>query len=143
MSISVNFKTQRGIITNRRFELGEGVSIYGTARTLLGLPLANAAIRIDVVDQSGISYFTKETFTDFWSDWSSWFRTPVYNASLTVKVWASFPGGGQDYTEIPIAVGSGSLKPLPAPEVENTLWNWLPYLALIAGGYFLYKTLKD
>jgi hypothetical protein len=126
MGLSVNFKTQRGVITNRKFQSGEGVSIYGKATTLSGVINPGTTIRIEISDSFGNSYFFKDTFTDIWGDYASWFLTPSDNKNLMVTVYASYPVSGQDKTVIPIAVGNVNPKPLPMPESEFSLLNFLP-----------------
>lgn len=143
MGLSVNFKTQRGIISDRKFLPGEGVSIYGKATTLTGVINPGTSIRIDVSDRNGTSYFYKDTFTDIWGDWSSWFLLPNLDKKMIVTVFASYPVSGRDKTVIPIAVGNVSADPLPYPEIENSFLNYLPLMFLGLAAIVVLKKVNE
>jgi len=143
MGLSVHFKTASGENNTRRFLRNEGVSIYGKSTTLTGIINPGTLIRIDITDKNGQTFFFSEKFTDLWGDYDFWFRTPMTNQNMNIRLIASYPVSGQDVTNIPIAVGDVTPASLPIPEKE---WSWLEYLPLIAVGIgvlFLVNTLKD
>ena len=130
MALTVNFKTQRGLINNRKFNVGEGVSIYGKASTLITPVNPGTLVRLDITDNYGTSIFTQDKLTDVFGDYDFWFRTPYNDAQLNVRLYATYPISGIDTVNIPIAVGNLNPKTLPRPEVEFSLLNFLP-IALI------------
>ena len=125
MPLTVNFKTQRGNITNRKFELSEGVSVYGSFKSYLFTEFLGAHIRLDVLDKTGNSIFFKEDTTDFYGDYALWFRSPDFDTKATVKITGRHSGGGLETVIIPIAVGFEIPDKLPGPVKEAGLFDFL------------------
>ncbi len=143
MAITVNFKTKRGMIVNRRFEKNEGISLYGKVSTLTGVGITPGTfIRLNVVDSYGNSIVHKETLTDFWGGYSFWFVTPDQNVKLLVKIFAAYTWAGQDETAVPIAVGNVTPLILPMPQAENAWLAFVPIVVVGVGLIYLVKVLK-
>lgn len=136
MSLTVNLKTQRGIIYNRQFLPGEGISIYGKASTLLVPYNPGTLITIDVTTKTGTSIYSNNKTTDYLGDYDFWFRTPLDVGKLNIKLVASYPVSGQDVVNVPIGIGTQPDQ-LPTPESEFSLLSFLP-VALFGLGLILF-----
>ncbi|HES59643.1 MAG TPA: hypothetical protein ENO18_04345 [Caldithrix sp.] len=137
MALTVNLKTQSGLNYSRKFNPGDGVSIYGKATGILGLGEPGTHVRFSVLSGSSTIYF-KETYTDIWGDYSFYYTMPLNNAKLDFVLIASYSVYGQDQVKIPVAVGYKP-DPLPLPEGEGLPWWVLPSILLIG----TYVVLKD
>jgi len=143
MAIIVTLKTQRGIITNRRFNLGEGVSVYGSVYGVTGMFEPGTHIRFELLDSNNQSLIYKDTVSDIWGNYDFWFRTPDYETNLKIKLTATYSISGQDIVTIPISTGNRMPDKLPDVSPEKTLLDWLPIVAIAAVGFYAYKVLKS
>jgi hypothetical protein len=143
MGLLINFRTQAGNVTNRKFDKGIGVSIYGKAETLIVPINPGTVINLDITDQSNRIIFSGSKSTDFLGDYDFWFRTPDYDTKLNLRMVASYPVSGQDVLTIPLAVGNVLPDPMPLPEMEFSVLELLPILLIVGAGFFLYKTFKQ
>jgi len=130
MSLTVNFKTQSGAVTNRRFQPGVGVSVYGTFKSVL-FPDFNAFIRLDVLDASGNSFYFKEDSTNLYGDYALWFRTPDFDTKATVKLTGKHAGGGVETVIIPIAIGNETPDKLPDLPKEASIFDNISTLLIL------------
>lgn len=135
-------RTGSGIVTNRRFPKGEGVSIYGKTTGMAGIGEPGTFVRLNILDERGQTVVYKETLTNIWGDYDFWFRTPYHNAKLIVMLYATYSITGSDETVIPIAVGSINPSSLPLPQSEMSWLSILPLLILGIGTVYVIKVLK-
>ena len=143
MAITVNMRTQRGEITNRRFLKGEGVSVYGKTTTVSGIGITPGTfVRLNIIDSFGNTVFFKETYTNFWGDYDFWFRTPNQNINLVAKLFATYTWAGSDEAEVPFAVGNVTPGTLPNPIAESTWISIVPMVLIGAGIIYAVKYLK-
>lgn len=135
-NITVNFKTQSGEVRNRTFGIGDGVSVYGKATTLINIgfnPLTK--VTMNVLDRSSQSTFYDETLTDFYGDYDFYFKTGAQGKYIVV-ISAHYIDGIQTI-KIPIGVG---VKPSPVPtNVSANILDYIKYGLFIAGGVVIYK----
>jgi len=143
MSISLTFKTNRGIIYSRKFLPGEGISIYGKASTLLVPINPGSQVRLIVENNSGEVIFYKDKSTDFLGDFDFYFVAPVDNVQLNVKLFVVYSVSGEDSLTIPIAIGTASPKSLPNLPVEHSIFEYLVLAGVLVGGVLIYRIVKD
>lgn len=139
MAITVNFKTKNGEKTNRKFELNEGVSIYGKFTGVL-TPEPFTFYRIEVTNNKGENVYYKEGNANVFGDYDGYFKTPDLPQQLEVKVNATYSVSGSDETIINIACGGIEPKRNPDPETEKSFLDFLPLILIIFLGAFLYLT---
>ena len=142
MAITVNFKTNKGIVTNRTFEKNEGVSVYGKLTGMFGVGEPGTWIRLNVLNENNQSILTKETNANLWGDYDFYFVTPNQDSKLKIGLIATYSIAGSDETTIPIAVGNKIPENLPQPQAETSLLSFIPVVLLVGLGFFIYKEIK-
>ena len=142
MAITVNFKTNKGIVTNRLFDKNEGVSIYGKLTGMFGVGEPGTWIRLNVLNENNQSILTKETNANLWGDYDFYFITPNQDKNLKIVLVATYSIAGYDETTVPIAVGNKIPENLPQPQAETSLLSFIPIIILAGLGIFIYKELK-
>jgi hypothetical protein len=139
--ITVNFRTQSGINTSRRFEKNQGVSIYGNIQGIF-LPDLFAYVRLEIIDQFNNTILFDDKFANIFGDYDFWFRTSNNNENLKIKISAKHPGGNVETVIVPIAIGSNTPENLPDVPVSINLFDYLPIALIGIAGFFIYKQLK-
>ena len=76
MPLTINFKTNQGIITSRQFELNQGVSIYGSFTGIVGEPELFSTVQIQINDVNGNTIFFNNTSTNSLGHYNFYFVTP-------------------------------------------------------------------
>jgi hypothetical protein len=137
MALTVNLRTQRGINYNRKFNPGEGVSIYGKATGVLGLGEFGTHVRLQVNKGNTTVYF-KETYTNLWGDYDFYYVMPLNDMRLDFILIASYSVAGQDDVTVPVSVGNLTPAPLPRPQGEGLPW-WVLPAVLVVGGVYLFR----
>lgn len=140
MAITVNLKTKNGINTNRKFELSQGISVYGKLTGVTGMFEPFTFFRIEVFETNGLPIYYKEGTTDLFGGFDGYFLTPEYPAKMKIIVNATYTISGSDKTEIRIASGGLNPDENPNPETEKTILEYLPLILIIFLIGFLYLT---
>lgn len=138
---TVHFKTYSGENNTRRFNKNEGVSIYGKCTGVTGIYEPGTHVRIEIT-QNGMPFYFDETNTDIFGDYDFYFKTPNNDTNLDLKIVSTYSISGQDFVNIPLAVGNANPKPLPNPNPEYSLLNYLPLMVIAIAGIFIYKELR-
>jgi hypothetical protein len=137
MALTVNLRTQRGNIYNRKFNSGEGVSIYGKATGVLGLGEPGTHVRFQVMKNNTTVYF-KEGYTNIFGDYDFYYVMPLNDTKLIFVLIATYTVSGQDVVNIPVSVGNTTPDPLPFPQGEGLPW-WVLPAVLVVGGVYLFR----
>lgn len=119
--VSVNLRTQSGINTSRKFNRGEGVSIFGKCTGILGLGEPYTHVRVEVLSSNGVGLFFDEMTTNVFGDYHSYFTFPNVDGRYTIQVTATFTVSGQDKSIVPVSVGSVAPANVPAPEEATNI----------------------
>ena len=141
MPLTINFKTNRGIITSRQFDLSQGISIYGSFAGMVGEPEPFSTVQIQINDPSGNTIFFNNTSTNFWGDYDFYFVAPSVQMQLTVIITAFYTITGQDQLIVPIGVGL-TPAPVPIPVAPESPWSWLSLIPVLLVGYAAYELYK-
>jgi len=145
MSLTVNFKTNQGVITSRQFELNQGISIYGSFTGVVGEPEPFSKVQIQINDADGNTIFFDNTTTNIFGDYNFYYVTPSVAMQLVIIITAFYTITGQDQLSIPIGVGQVP-SPVPIPTPPDNPWNLLsliPIAIVVWAGYELYKLSKQ
>lgn len=138
---TVNFRTQYGINSSRKFEKNQGVSVFGKCTGVTGVYEPGTHVRINVTKNNQPFYFSEKN-TDIFGDYDFWFRTPNEDCNLNVNIISTYSIAGQDNVNIPVSVGNTIPKPLPTPQSEGIFLSILPYLIIGVGAYIIIDKLK-
>lgn len=111
MPITVNFRVGDQEVSSRRFNGGDGVSIYGKTSGLVLYDPPGTRVRVSIDEL----LFFQDTRTNIFGDYSAFVRLPLTSGRGTVKV-ERFAPLGVESTQIPISWGDQ--KPLPLPEEQ-------------------------
>lgn len=142
MGLSVHLRSNSRTITDRRLEPGEGVSIFGKSTSLMGVFNPGALVTIELTNNHGITIFQDEVYTDLWGDYDSFFVAPFVSGRYNLRLTATYSISGQDVREYPLAVGNVAPAPLPDPEPEKSILDWIPIVAIVGIGFYAYNILK-
>lgn len=146
MSLSVNFKNNNGILSNRKFEKNIGISVYGKLTGVTGIFEPATLTRLEITE-NGKPYYLKETYTNVFGDYNFYFKTPDRDTKLLLKLVGTYSISGQDTVLIPVGVGNVNPDELPNPETKSTILEYLPmvFIALfvLAVGYLILNFKKE
>lgn len=140
MAITVNLRTNDRIVTNRKFDVNTGISVYGKFTGAFGVGEPGTFYRVEILDSLGNSLEVKENNADIFGDYDFYFITPDKPCRLTIKIIATYSISGKDTSITPIGIGGLNPDDLPEPEEEKSLLDYLPIILLIMLGVFLYFT---
>lgn len=140
--ISANFKTARGVITDRMFERSEGVSIYGKSG------ISFQTVRLTLVADSGIGIHFSTVGSDWRGDYNFYLVLP--DKAGHYQVWVENIGLAFGENKIVTQIGVGTLPPDPngpgdfvgpiPPEEEDNTWLYVvAALLVIVGLYYAFK----
>jgi len=140
--LQVNFRTNRGVVTDRTFLPGEGISIYGKAGTALGLVFnPGTLVSLNIKKTNGESIYSNSTLTDILGDFDFYFVTPLTGArQLEIIVTASYIDGN-DSLLIPIGINEAPRSD-PRDLSPGSIFDWIPVIALGIGGALIYSLIK-
>ena len=141
MSLTVNFKTNQGVITSRQFDPNQGISIYGSFTGVVGEPELFSKVQIQINDVNGNTIFFNNTTTNIFGDYDFYFVTPEIPTQLTVIITAFYTVTGQDQLSIPIGVGQIP-APVSVPVPPDNPWDWLSLIPILLVGFAAYELYK-